>query len=76
MKFVLKNKKYGYFIITFVLSIGLLLWYKGETEDAEIIIGHSPFTVVIDPGHGGTLVRPKKSIFKRGSVLFGYELVK
>lgn len=50
---MLKNKKYGYFIITFVLSIGLLLWYKGETEDAEIIIGHSPFTVVIDPGHGG-----------------------
>ena len=54
MNFVLKNKKYGYLIVTFVLVTGLLLWYKGETKDVEIIIGgHSPFTIVIDPGHGG-----------------------
>ena len=53
MKFVWKNKKYGYSIVTFVLLIGLLLWYKGETERVEMILGPSPFTVVIDPGHGG-----------------------
>ena len=54
LNFVLKNKKYGYVIITLILSIGLLLWYKGETEDVEIVIGgHSPFLVVIDAGHGG-----------------------
>ena len=74
---MLKNKKYGYLIVTFVLVTGLLLWYKGETKDVEIIIGgHSPFTIVIDPGHGGILVRPKKTISKIGSVVFGYELVK
>ena len=33
--------------------MGLLLWYKGEDKSVELIIGSSPFTVVIDPGHGG-----------------------
>ena len=53
MKFVWKNKKYGYSIVTFILLIGLLLWYKGETEGVGIMLRSSPFTVVIDPGHGG-----------------------
>ena len=53
MKFVWKNKKYVYSIVTFVLLTGLLLWYKGETEGVEIMLRSSPFTVVIDPGHGG-----------------------
>ena len=35
------------------MLIGLLLWYKGETEGVGIMLRSSPFTVVIDPGHGG-----------------------
>lgn len=53
LKFVWKNRKYGYSIITFVLLVGLLLWYKGEAESVENILKESPFTVVIDAGHGG-----------------------
>ena len=53
MEFIWKHKKYGYSIVTFVLLIGILLWYKGETRYVENMFGDSPFCVVIDPGHGG-----------------------
>ena len=53
MEFVWKNRKYAYSVVTFVLFIGLIVWYKGETEGVEHILKGSPFIVVIDPGHGG-----------------------
>ncbi len=53
MKTILKKRKYGILAIGLALLAGLLLWYKGEAENVGNLIGISPFTVVIDPGHGG-----------------------
>lgn len=47
------KKKYKILAAGFILLAGVLLWYRGEAEHAGILGGASPFTVVIDPGHGG-----------------------
>lgn len=48
-----RKRKYGVFAVGTIILTVLLFWYKGEALDAGIWLKSSPFTVAIDPGHGG-----------------------